>query len=123
MMATFLFSLIGIPLTAGFMGKLFLVTGALAVDGPKAVVYRWLAFILVISAAIGGWYYLRVLAKMYLYPTARPIARARNLPGLVAIWLCVAITIGVGVYPKVIYDVVSKVQSAVTEPTRVENTR
>jgi NADH-quinone oxidoreductase subunit N len=109
LMAVFLFSLIGIPLTAGFMGKLFLVTGALAVDEPHSTAYRWLALILVINAAIGGWYYLRILAKMYLYSSARPIRRPISWPGLCALWLCAAVTLVFGLYPKLLYDEVRRV--------------
>src|SRR5207302_8749466 len=69
LMALFLFSLIGIPLTAGFAGKLFLFVGALAVDQKDELsrLFTWLAVIGVINAAIGAWYYLRILAKMYLH--------------------------------------------------------
>jgi NADH-quinone oxidoreductase subunit N len=113
MMALFLLSLIGIPLTAGFMGKLFLVMGALAVEGERATVFRWLALILLINAAIGGWYYLRVIAKMYLYPSARPISRKTVWPGLVALLLCAMATIGIGIYPRWVYDAVSNIQSPI----------
>jgi NADH-quinone oxidoreductase subunit N len=104
LMALFLFSLIGIPLTGGFMGKLFLFTGALAVEGPNATLFRWLALIGVLNAAIGGWYYLRVVAKMYLYPTARPIRHAGARPTLAALWVCAAVTVALGVYPRLLFD-------------------
>ncbi len=123
LMALFLFSLIGIPLTAGFMGKLFLVTGALAIDGPQATIFRWLAVLLVVNAAIGGWYYLRILAKMYLFPSARPIRHRLALPGLIALWLCAAVTLALGVYPKLAYDAATRVitpEIASSNPTRLE---
>jgi NADH-quinone oxidoreductase subunit N len=116
LMAVFLFSLIGIPLTAGFMGKLFLVAGAMAVDAPNATIYRWLALILVLNAGIGGWYYLRILSKMYLYPTARPIQRSADLPGLAAIWLCAAVTLVLGVSPGLLYDTASRIGVPVSSP-------
>jgi NADH-quinone oxidoreductase subunit N len=54
----FLLSLAGIPLTAGFIGKYFLLNAGLA----KA---QWLlAFVLVISSVIGLFYYLRVVVTM-----------------------------------------------------------
>src|SRR5262249_17742483 len=43
LMALFLFSLIGIPLTGGFAGKLLLVWNALADRGDYASLLRWLA--------------------------------------------------------------------------------
>ena len=54
----FLLSLAGIPLTAGFMGKYFLLTAGLENS-------QWmLAFVLVISSVMGLFYYLRVIAIM-----------------------------------------------------------
>jgi len=54
----FLLSLAGIPLTAGFMGKYFLLTAGLGKT-------EWLlAFVLVISSVIGLFYYLRVIVMM-----------------------------------------------------------
>jgi NADH-quinone oxidoreductase subunit N len=99
-MAIFLFSLIGIPLTAGFAGKFLIFFGAMAVPTPeRAALFRWLALIGVINAAIGAWYYLRIVAAMYLRDTIRPLDRPRTWPGLAALWICAALTIALGVYP------------------------
>src|SRR5262249_47445681 len=116
LMALFLFSLIGIPLTAGFIGKLFLLTGALAVEGPNANLFRWLAFILAVNPAIGGWYYLRIVAKMYLYPSARPVRRPFAWPGMAALWLCAAVTLGLGVYPKLLFDEATRAAEPAAAP-------
>ena len=63
----FLFSLIGIPITAGFAGKFLIFFGAMAVPFPEhAVLFRVLALLGVLNAAIGAWYYLRIVAVMYL---------------------------------------------------------
>jgi len=54
----FLLSLAGIPLTAGFIGKFFLLTAGLGKS-------QWLlAIVLVISSVIGLFYYLRLIATM-----------------------------------------------------------
>ena len=58
LMAIFLFSLIGIPLTAGFTGKFLVFFGAVAVPGEHHKLFTILAFLGVVNAAIGGWYYL-----------------------------------------------------------------
>lgn len=102
----FLFSLIGIPLTAGFWGKFLLFNGALSVpfhpDNPASLEQRrlfvTLALIAAINAAVGGWYYLRVIAAMYLRDPLNPIARRGIRPGLIAIWACALVTLAVGVY-------------------------
>src|SRR5262249_13313255 len=51
----FLFSLIGIPATAGFVGKLLLFLGAISVEpeGTDRLWFRVLALIMAVNAAIG----------------------------------------------------------------------
>lgn len=95
--ALFLFSLIGIPLTAGFWGKLLIFLGALAEEGGWR--FRLLAVIGAINAAIAAWYYLRVVTVMYLRTPIKPLERKCAWPGLAALWLCAALTLGIGIYP------------------------
>jgi NADH-quinone oxidoreductase subunit N len=109
LMLLFLFSLIGIPLTAGFAGKFMLFFGAMGVPPPDpakvvtspdpALLYRVLALLGVINAAIGAWYYLRIIAVMYLRTTVRPIEKRRTWPGLATLWICAVVTVGAGFYP------------------------
>jgi NADH-quinone oxidoreductase subunit N len=107
-MALFLFSLIGIPLTAGFFGKFWLIAGALdlprLVDSPASLetskLFTYLALVAMINAAIGGWYYLRIAAVMYLRnPPVQPLEQTRRWPVLAAIAACAILTLGLGVYP------------------------
>jgi NADH-quinone oxidoreductase subunit N len=65
-------SLAGIPLTAGFIGKFYILVAA----GASAL--WWLAIILVVGSAIGLYYYLRVIVMMYL---DRPQVKASAAPG------------------------------------------
>lgn len=99
MMTLFLFSLIGIPLTAGFVGKLLIFLGALAVEGERAIFYRELALIMALNAAIGAWYYLRIVTKMYLNTPIKPLEPAKpaqSWPVLAALWICTVLTLGLG---------------------------
>src|SRR5207247_9212629 len=87
LMVLFLFSLIGIPLTAGFAGKLLLFFDALGLrsrpSSPNPELgrqladqyqtYAVLAVIGVINAAVGAWYYLRIAAVMYLREPLEPL--------------------------------------------------
>ncbi len=106
MMAIFLFSLLGIPLTAGFMGKVFLFWGPMGlvprpeVEGAmdQYLLNVGLAVIGMLNAAIGGWYYLRVVAVMYLREPAEPRAPTRAWPALGAVVVCAAVTLLFGVY-------------------------
>src|SRR5437899_6167631 len=99
MMTLFLFSLIGIPLTAGFVGKLLIFLGALSVEGDRAIFYRELALLMALNAAIGAWYYLRIVTKMYLHTPIKPLEPAgvgRSWPILAALWICTVLTLGLG---------------------------
>jgi NADH-quinone oxidoreductase subunit N len=65
LLAVCLLSLTGLPPTAGFFGKLNLF---LAAWGNGTPLGRTLAIALAINAAIGAWYYLRIVAMMFLDP-------------------------------------------------------
>jgi NADH-quinone oxidoreductase subunit N len=60
-MAVFMMSLIGIPLTAGFMGK-WLVFGAAVHGGLIA-----LSVVGVLTSVVSAFYYMRVVMNMYTY--------------------------------------------------------
>lgn len=103
LLVIFLFSLIGIPLTAGFTGKLLIFYGALGVTTPGyATLFRVLALIGVINAAIGAWYYLKLMAVMYLrqaIAAKRPVLQRNSLPKLAAIVICAILTVGLSIPP------------------------
>lgn len=103
LLTLFLFSLIGMPLTAGFAGKFMLFFGALGLSqqaGDQARLYRILALIAALNAAVGGWYYLRLIGVMYLREAIDALPRPRPAPVVGTIALCAALTLGLGVYPE-----------------------
>lgn len=92
-----LLSLAGIPLTAGFIGKFF-VLAAGAGSG------LWLLVILLIAAsAIGLFYYLRIVVMMGLTPPAETAGAAGPaafpLSGSLLLSALTLLLIGLGVYP------------------------
>jgi NADH-quinone oxidoreductase subunit N len=113
-MVVFLLSLIGMPLTAGFVGKVFLFFSALSVPLPPVEVlrempadevarlmkqvewFRVLAIIGALNAAIAAWYYLRVATVMFLREPIQPIAPTAPRPALATLALCVLLTLGFG---------------------------
>jgi len=99
MMVLFLFSLIGIPLTAGFAGKLLIFFGAMGVSGNYAEWFRVLAVLGVINAAIAGWYYLKIVSAMYLRTGLRPLENQRSWPGLATLLVCALLTICLSIPP------------------------
>jgi NADH-quinone oxidoreductase subunit N len=94
-----LFSLAGLPLTAGFMGKFYVLA---------ASVHRglWgLALVLVLTSVMGLFYYLRVVAALYSRPSRMPPTGSAPLPPLS--WLSVGVlciltlmVVWIGVYPQ-----------------------
>jgi len=71
-LTVFLFSLIGVPPTAGFMGKLHLFMGVLDLGqilqrngDPQAWAYYLLAMAAIANTAVSAYYYLKVARAMY----------------------------------------------------------
>jgi NADH-quinone oxidoreductase subunit N len=61
-------ALAGLPATAGFMGKLYLIEAAVEAD------YTWLGVAIAIGTMISLAYYLRVVAAVWMRPAAEPKA-------------------------------------------------
>ena len=102
-MAVFLFSLIGLPLTLGFAGKLLLFVGAFTAPPGTATMrnlYQVMAVVAAVNAAVGAYYYLRVVGVMYLRTPLRPLASSRAVPTLAASLALAAATLVYGIYPQ-----------------------
>jgi NADH-quinone oxidoreductase subunit N len=102
-MAIFMLSLIGMPLTAGFVGKLLLFVGAFTApaDTPEMRnLYQVLAVVAAVNAAVAAYYYLRVVGVMYLRSPIRPPARSRAVPTLLAAMALAGFTLFFGIYPQ-----------------------
>lgn len=102
----FLFSLMGMPLTAGFVGKLNLFLVAWNSGGESG---QWLAIWLAMNAAIGAWYYLRLIREMYLSDPVRDVGQEQQPPVMVAIGLCSLATVGLFLMPEWLWQAIQKV--------------
>jgi NADH-quinone oxidoreductase subunit N len=88
-------SLAGIPLTAGFIGKFYMFTGALAH-------YKfWLVIIAVVNAIISIFYYFRVIIAMYFRSAERAEVEVPPYYKFV-LGLSALATILIGIYPSII---------------------
>jgi NADH-quinone oxidoreductase subunit N len=110
LMTTFLFSLIGLPPMAGFWGKLLVFVSAFSVSytpgaevglGEQAKLFRILLLIAALNAAVGAWYYLRIIAVMYLRTPLQRLAKPPMSTRLVAVWACALITLLFGATPAI----------------------
>lgn len=100
-MALFMLALAGIPLTAGFLAKLYVFSAAV-VEG-----YAWLAAIALVNAVISAYYYLRVAGRMF-FGEARADAAPVHVSGPlgVALALTALATVVLGVYPAPLLEVI-----------------
>lgn len=91
-----LFGLSGLPPTAGFLGKLNLF---LAAWSQGTELGPWLAMAMAINAAISAWYYLRLIATMYLQPHSALGSNKLQVPALVGSAVCAVATLAFFVSP------------------------
>jgi NADH-quinone oxidoreductase subunit N len=92
-------SLAGIPLTAGFIGKFMVFTGALA------EYHTWLVGFAVINAVIGIFYYFKVVIAMYFKDEERSELIVPAYFKLVLVVSTLA-TVILGIYPGFIADLI-----------------
>lgn len=90
-------SLIGVPATVGFFGKLYVLRPAI-LSGQSSLL--WLAVITMINAAVSAGYYLRIVAAMWM-PTGdvavSPVPAERSLPVRAAVTLSAVLIVVFGV--------------------------
>ncbi|RMG66818.1 MAG: NADH-quinone oxidoreductase subunit N, partial [Nitrospirae bacterium] len=96
LMLVFMFSLTGIPPTAGFVGKFYLFR-AIIYSG-----YTWLAVVAVIFSAISAYFYLRVVMYMYMYEPEEGVGQnlSSAAPLGLALFITALMVIIIGVYPE-----------------------
>ena len=108
----FLLSLLGLPVTAGFLGKFYIFKAA--VDSNLI----WLAVLMAINSVIGAYYYIRLIVVMYMREPSAEIAATApaRFPLSVNIVLFIAAfgTIFLGVGP-------SKVLAYLLKATLINN--
>jgi NADH-quinone oxidoreductase subunit N len=111
MMTLFLLSLTGIPPTAGFFGKFYVILAAVNAGGWLTV----LAVITMLNAAAAAFYYLRVVVYMWMRDpeTEQPALHHGRL-----VWTGLAVatvaTIALGLVPGALLTIVENAAEAVT---------
>ena len=116
-LAVCFFSLIGLPLTAGFYGKFKLFFDAFSAPTatPMKNLYRAIVLLGAVNAAVAAVYYLRVIGVLYLRSPLKPGEPARGYPALLAGVTCAAATLALGVFPQPLMDAA---RTAVAAPTQ-----
>jgi NADH-quinone oxidoreductase subunit N len=101
-MTVSMLSLGGVPLTAGFIAKFYVIASSVRAD------LWWLIGFMVVGSAVGIYYYLRVLISLFLAAPARRRLDAErdwgeHAGGIMTLALAL-FTLGVGVYPQPLLD-------------------
>ena len=102
MMAIFMLSLGGLPVTGGFIGKWFLFGGVIqrgAAEGKNW--YYWLAAWAAFNTVVSFYYYVRFIRAMYIgdrEADARPLSLSAPLQ--TALVVCAVAVVLIGVYPQ-----------------------
>ncbi|MFM1897281.1 MAG: hypothetical protein RLZZ385_2355 [Pseudomonadota bacterium] len=110
LMTTMLLSLAGIPLTAGFIGKLYVVLAG--VQGSQ-----WaLLLLLVIGSGIGVYYYLRVIYRMVLPATVTSdfrIAGWASIGTYVVLGFLLFMVLLLGIFPSLLMDLLQSLAAGI----------
>ena len=96
----FLLSLTGVPLTAGFQSKFFMLTAA--VDNGH---HFWLVVLAVLFAAVSAYYYFRVIQAMFFKEASSSnetleVQTNKCFDGILI--AMVVLTLIIGIYPEII---------------------
>jgi NADH-quinone oxidoreductase subunit N len=96
LMLVFMFSLTGIPPTAGFMGKFYIFMSAINAG------YTWLVLIAVMFSAISAYFYLRIVMYMYMKEPKETVQLSTS-PGVgLALAITVIAVLLIGILPSTI---------------------
>jgi len=93
-LTVFMLSLIGLPPTAGFVGKFYLFSAAMRSG------FVWLAVIAVLNSVVAAYYYLRLIVFMYMRDPEGPEVTAALTPAAgLALAVAVWATLQLGLWP------------------------
>jgi NADH-quinone oxidoreductase subunit N len=93
LMLIFMFSLTGIPPTAGFIGKLYVFMSAINAG------YTWLVLVAVVFSVISAYFYLRIVMYMYMREPKVEVATSKSGTLGVALGVTAVMVLAIGVYP------------------------
>ncbi|MFL6286624.1 MAG: NADH-quinone oxidoreductase subunit N [Pyrinomonadaceae bacterium] len=116
MMAIFMLSLGGLPVTGGFIGKWFLFGGIIErgkAEGKNW--YYWLAAWAAVNTVVSFYYYVRFIRAMYIgdrEADARPLSLSAPLQ--TALVVCALAVIVIGVYPQPFINAAEAVAASLT---------
>lgn len=109
-MAFFMLSLTGIPLTAGFMGKWLVFQSTIEAG------LLWLALIGVLTSVVSAYYYVRIIVNMFLRDGAGDPAEGETRYLNWGVYVSFAGTLVLGVLPFLVINMANPVTLAMAAP-------
>lgn len=98
-MSVFMFALVGMPPTAGFLGKFYIFSAAVQAG------YIWLVIFGVINSLISVYYYLRITVIMYMKPAEADLGPVETTPLVNATLIISALAVLLlGIFPGTIFN-------------------
>jgi NADH-quinone oxidoreductase subunit N len=98
LMLIFMFSLTGIPPTAGFIGKFYLFMSAVHAG------HTWLAIVAVIFSTISAYFYLRIVMLMYMREPKTEVALATSTSTGITLAVTTLAVLLIGILPSSLID-------------------
>ena len=100
LLTVFLLSLVGVPLTGGFFGKLYIFQAALQSK------MMWLTVLGLLNSAVAAYYYLRIIGAMYMQEATEstPVPKPMPPSTTLALLLPALGTVILGVFPSAVLD-------------------
>ena len=97
----FLLSLTGIPATAGFQAKFYMLMAAV-----QTGVHTWLVIFAVLCAAVSAYYYFRIIQAMFFKEAAAGVTLAEDISTSFKVLLVLIsiIIIALGLFPTLVTD-------------------
>lgn len=99
LMLVFMFSLTGIPPTAGFMGKFYVFMSAINAG------YTWVVIIAVMFSAISAYFYLRVVMYMYMKEPKETVQLSTSPAIGLALAITVIAVLVIGISPSTVVNI------------------
>ena len=102
-LGVFLFSLAGVPPTAGFIGKFGIFYAAMRAG------YHWLVVIGVAASVVSTYYYLRLVIIMFMSDQTAPDLHPGHAREHAALMICLFATLLLGIYPGPLLDLIGTI--------------
>jgi NADH-quinone oxidoreductase subunit N len=102
-MVIFILSLAGLPISAGFIGKAFILLGAISVKA------YWLSAIMILTSVASFYYYFSIIRQMFMRMADEESKIHVPYALAVIIWICAIVTLGLGIYPQIVLEYLDKV--------------